>query len=182
MDRALFNQQIEHAAVTVPGSTLDVPGSVLQVIRVRMQDTQYAIELKYVECVLPLMELQPVPGGAYYLAGLMDYHGKSVAVVDLGMWLGLNYNEAYHLDTPVIVCGGGGAQLALIVSEVLLVEMTQPSAIHLQALFNEGSTPFKASLKLSSGIVLLLDMPRILNINFTTADSLSSLVPCSFER
>lgn len=179
MDRALFNQQIEHAAVSE--STRDVSGSVLQAIRVRTQDTQYAIELKYVECVLPLMELQPVPGSAYYLAGLMDYHGTSVAVVDLGMWLGLNNSEAYHLDTPVIICGGGGSQLAFIVSEVLRVEKIQSSAIHLQELFSEGSTPFKASLKLSSGIALLLDMPRILNINFTTADSLSSLVPCSSE-
>lgn len=182
MDRTLFDQQIEHAAVTVPESTPDVSGSVLQVMHVLVQNTQYAIELKYVECVLPLMELQPVPGSAYYLAGLMDYHGKSVAVVDLGMWLGLNNNEAYHLDTPVIICGGGGAQLALIVSEVLRVETIQPSAIHLQALFNEGSAPFQASLKLSSGIALLLNMLRILNINFTTADSLSSLVPCSSER
>lgn len=178
----MFDQQIEQAVAAVPESTLDVSGSVLRMIRVRIQDTQYAIELKYVECVLPLMELQPVPGGAYYLVGLMDYHGKSVAVIDLGMWLGLNNSEAYHLNTPVIICGGGGAQIAFIASEVLQVETIQPGAIHLQALFSEGNTPFKASLKLSSGIVLLLNMPRILNINFTTADSWSSLVLHSSEN
>lgn len=179
----MFNQQIEHATAVASENSPDVLGSAaLRVIRVRMQDTQYAIELKYVECVLPLMELQPVPGGAYYLAGLMDYHGESVAVVDLGMWLGLDNSETYHLSTPVIICGGEGVHIAFIASEVLQVETIQASAIHLQELFNEGSTPFKASLKLSSGIVLLLNMPRILNINFTTADSLSSLVPRSSEN
>ena len=45
MDRALFKQQIEHAAATVSGSTLDVSGLVLQVIRILMQDAHMRLNL-----------------------------------------------------------------------------------------------------------------------------------------
>ncbi len=92
-------------------------------------------------------------------AGLVDYHSESVAVIDLSMWLGLNNSEAYHLNTPIVICSGRGVQIAFIASEVLQVETIQPSAIHLQELFNEGTHLLRLSLKLSSGIVLLLNMP-----------------------
>ncbi len=174
------NQSIEHAAAAVSESDRDIPDAILQVIRIRAQDTHYAIALRHVECVLPLMELQPVPGGANYLAGLMNYHGKSLAVVDLGMWLGLKSPAMYHLNTPLVVCGDRCAQIALVVDEVMQIERVQPSAIHMQGLFKEGGAPFEASLSLNAGIALLLDMPRILNINFTRTDSVSSQVAHAF--
>lgn len=174
------NQSMEHAAAAVPGSDRNVPDAMLKVIRVRVQDTHYAIALKYVECVLPLMELQPVPGGADYLVGLMNYHGNSLVVVDLGMWLGLQSPEMYHLNTPLVICGDRSAQIAMVVNEVMQVEGVQPSAIHMQGLFKEGDAPFEASLSLDSGMALLLDMPRILNINFTRADSVFSQAAHAF--
>lgn len=149
----------------------------LQIVCVHTQDAQYAIELKYVECILPLMALQPVPGGAHFLAGLLDYYGKSLAVIDLGIWLGLDHPEPYHLDTSVVVCGTDRhAQLGLIVSEVNQVEPVRPDAIHMQGLFGKSEAPFTASLKLDSGITLLLDLPRILNINFTAANALPTVL------
>lgn len=170
------NQPIEHATAAVSEGGRNTPDAMLQIIRVRVQDTHYAIALKYVECVLPLMELQPVPGGADYLVGLMNYHGNSLVVVDLSMWLGLQSPAMYHLNTPLVVCGDSCAQIALVVDEVMQVEGVQPSAIHMRDLFKEGNAPFEASLSLDSGITLLLDMPRILNINFTRADSFFSQV------
>lgn len=164
------DQSIEHAAVVSEGDR-STPGAMLQIIRVRVQDTHYAIALKYVECVLPLMELQPVPGGADYLVGLMNYHGNSLVVVDLSMWLGLQSPTKYHLNTPLVICGDRCPHIALVVDEVMQVEGVQSSAVHMQDLFKEGNAPFGASLSLDSGMVLLLDMPRILNINFTRADS-----------
>lgn len=63
-------QQTEHVAATASENASDVPDSMRRVIRVRTEDTQYAIEPKDVECVSPLMELQSVSSGAYYLAGV----------------------------------------------------------------------------------------------------------------
>ncbi|UJP06379.1 MAG: chemotaxis protein CheW [Nitrosomonas sp.] len=142
-----------------------------QVLCLRTQDARYAIDLRYVECILPLMELHPVPGGAIFLAGLLDYYGKSLATIDLGIWLGLNNPEHYHLDTPIVVCGDGEARLAIIANEIMQIETVTSDAVHMQDMFREGRALFAASLKLNTGIVLLLDMPRILEVNFLLSDS-----------
>ncbi len=145
--------------------------SVQQVLKVRTQDKFYAIDLNYVTCVLPLMELQYIPGGAPFLVGLMDYHGKSIAVIDLGLWLGSNTAENYHLDTPIIVCNYGQAQIAFIVDEVMQVEMVKPGTIHMQDSFEDSHSPFKASLNSSSGMMLILDIEQILGFNFNATNA-----------
>lgn len=163
--------QENSVVATMQKNAADESDSGRRVICIRAQDSCYAIGLEYVECVLPLMELQPVPGGAYYLAGLMDFRGKGLAVVDLALWLGLSHAQPYDLDTPVIVCGNGVPQMAFIVNEIVRIETVKPEAVHMQGLFKAGAAPFEASLKLDSGIALLLDMPRILNVNFTAVNS-----------
>lgn len=152
----------EHAAEPSPGR---------RVICVRAQDSYYAMDLDYVECVLPLMELQPIPGGADYLAGMMNFRGKGLAVVDLGLWLGLDHPQRYNLDTPVIVCGSGSAQMAFVANEVLRIEPVNPDDMHRLGFFKQGAVPFEASLKLSFGVALLLDMQRILGVDFADADA-----------
>ena len=58
-----------------------------QILPIRLQKNQYAIDLISVECVLPLTTLQPIANSADYLMGLMDYRGKSIPVIDLSLWL-----------------------------------------------------------------------------------------------
>lgn len=159
----------EHSITATITEHTAVPNPERRVICVRAQDSYYAMDLDYVECVLPLMELHPIPGGAGYLAGMMNFRGKGLAVVDLGLWLGLNHPQRYDLDTPVIVCGSGNAQMAFIANEVLRIEPVKPDDMHRLGFFKEGAVPFEASLKLSFGVALLLDMRRILDVNFAAA-------------
>ena len=141
--------------------------SVQQVLPIRVQGKLYAIDLSFVECVLPLMELHHVSGRMPYITGLMDYRGNNLVVIDLGIWLGLDGIESYYnLDTPIIVCGNGQTQVAFVANEVMQVEMVKPESVQLSNSFEESDSPFKASLNLSSGTVLLLDMKRFFNINF----------------
>ncbi len=140
--------------------------SVQQVLPMRVQGKLYAIDLSFVECVLPLMELQHVSGRMPYITGLMDYRGNNLAVIDLGVWLGLDATESYYnLDTPIIVCGNGQTQVAFVVNEVMQVEMVKPETVQTNSI-EESDSPFKASLNLSSGAALLLDMKRLLRVNF----------------
>ena len=62
------------------------PVSHQQVLRVRIKDVLCAIDLRWVERVVPMVALQAVPGAPNYLIGFMDYHGSSILVVDLGLW------------------------------------------------------------------------------------------------
>lgn len=142
-----------------------------QILRFNTHGTQYAIDLNFVECVVPIMELQYVPGSPHYLAGLMNYHGKTLPVLDLGLWLGHDAMGSFNLDTPIIICGDTQHRIAFIVESVLSIEPVKPGAIQMQNAFAVNQSPFKASLNLTTGLVLLLDVGHMLRINFTISMS-----------
>jgi len=144
-------------------------GLIQRILRFNTHGTQYALDLNFVECVVPVMELQYVPGGPHYLAGLMNYHGKSLPVVDPGLWLGLDAVENFNLNTPIIICSDRQHQIAFVVASVMAIEAVKPEAIQMQNAFSVNHSPFKASLNLDAGMVLLLDVEYILRTNFTTS-------------
>lgn len=63
---------------------------------------RYGLRLRDVVRVLPLVELKLLPLAPSAVAGLMDYHGSSVPVIDLCRISGLASGEDYF-DTRIIV-------------------------------------------------------------------------------
>ena len=154
------------------------PVSNRQILPIYLQKYQYAIDLMFVECVLPLTALQPVANGADYLIGLMDYRGKSIPVIDLSLWLGMLPTKPYNLDTPVIICKSGQKRTAFVVSDVMQVEVIDPDSIKTQNTFEKNSAHFEATVNLKSHKVLLFDMQHVLSINFIVKDSNIPAVTC----
>lgn len=142
-----------------------------QILPVFIHGDQYAIDLIFVESVLPLMSLQQAPNNIHYLAGLMDYRGKNIPVVDLGMWLGIKPTGPYNLDTPVVVCRNGQKKAAFIVSDVMQVEVVEARSIMTQNTFEENDVPIETTMNLNTHQVPLFDMKRILAMNFAIVDS-----------
>ena len=147
-----------------------------QILPIRLQKNQYAIDLISVECVLPLTTLQPIANNADYLMGLMDYRGKSIPVIDLSLWLGMKPTEPYNLDTPIIICKNGQKQTAFVVSDVLQVEVIDPDSIKTKNTFEENNAHFEATVNLKSHKVLLIDMKHVLSVNFISNDSNTPIV------
>ena len=63
---------------------------------------RYGLRLRDVVRVLPLLELKHLPLAPDSVAGLMDFHGRSVPVIDLCRAAGLP-SGADHFDTRIIV-------------------------------------------------------------------------------
>ncbi len=63
---------------------------------------RYGLRLRDVVRVLPLLELKHLPLAPDAVAGLMDFHGQSVPVIDLCRSSGLP-SGADHFDTRIIV-------------------------------------------------------------------------------
>jgi chemotaxis-related protein WspB len=63
---------------------------------------RYGLRLRDVVRVLPLLELKHLPLAPDPVAGLMDFHGASVPVIDLCRASGLPTGED-HFDTRIIV-------------------------------------------------------------------------------
>ncbi len=156
---------------TTPRNTHKLSTPARQILPIRLQKNQYAIDLIFIECVLPLTALQPIANSVDCLMGLIDYRGKSIPVIDLGLWLGMKPTEPYNLDTPIIVCKNGQKQTAFVVSDVLQVDMIDPNSIKTKNTFEEGNSHFEATVNLKSHKVLLFDMKHVLSVNFITDDS-----------
>ncbi len=142
-----------------------------QVLHVKVQNAPCVISLSLVERVISLVALQPTPGAPTYLVGLMDYHGKSVPVVDLSLWFGQEDNTPYTLDTPIVICSDGQHYVGFIVDQVLHVETVLDATLQMVSVFEDASLPFLAVLQLESGLSLLLDMPGMLTLNFSSSSS-----------
>ncbi|OEZ57517.1 chemotaxis protein CheW [Duganella sp. HH105] len=63
---------------------------------------RYGLRLRDVVRVLPLLELKHLPLAPDAVAGLMDFHGQSVPVIDLCRISGLP-SGVDHFDTRIIV-------------------------------------------------------------------------------
>jgi chemotaxis-related protein WspB len=63
---------------------------------------RYGLRLRDVVRVLPLLELKHLPQAPDSVAGLMDFHGRPVPVIDLCRASGLPTGED-HFDTRIIV-------------------------------------------------------------------------------
>ena len=142
-----------------------------QVLRVSLQETQFVIDLALVERVISIVALQQLPGAPSYFVGLMDYHGDSIPVVDLGLWLGSDADEPYNLETPIVLCGDGKNRIGFIVDKVLQVETIGANTPQMIRAFKDASSPFLAALSSDTGLSLLLDMKRILTFNFASANA-----------
>lgn len=143
---------------------------VCQTLVIQVQHMHCCIPLGFVERALPLVDLHPLPGGPAYLAGFMNMGGASLPVLDLGIRLGLPEAEAYTLDTPIVVCNDGEHKAGLLVSNILGVQTVAQEDIQLRPAFEHSAPPFLATLNISQGLALMLDVSRVIDIDFSLAE------------
>lgn len=127
---------------------------------------RFCLRLGDVERLLPLMQIQPVPDGPDYLAGIMNLAGEAVPVIDLARRLGLG-KHTYHLDNPVLLARSGGRLAGLIVDDVAGLKRVPREAVRGEALFRDGLPPVLGAVVMADGSALLLDTLRLLDIDLT---------------
>ena len=114
------------------------------------------IDLAHVERTISLVALQMMPGSADYVAGIMNYAGSSLPVIDLAIRLGLP-SSAYTLDTPIMVCVHDDRRIAVIVEDVAGIGTLHTQDMQLTREFSRYGAAFRASAHTDLGLALLLD-------------------------
>jgi len=130
--------------------------SVFQVLLVRVGGMLACMDLHSVERTFSLVALQVVPGGAPYVAGIMNLAGKSVPVIDLAIRMGLP-SLSYGLDTPIVVCVHGDHRVGVIVTDIIGIHDLHEHDQQLSREFGQHDEAFRASVHTSMGLALLLD-------------------------
>ncbi len=144
------------------GSGTKEPSERRQLLHFMVRETQCCLRLEDVERVLPLMALEKLPAGQEDLVGLLNWHGRTVPVADLGILLGLAGARPYDLGTPVLLCGDDDQTVGFVVADVIGVEPIEEKELQLGPALAVSSLPLVAVVQTSRGVSALLDLRGLL--------------------
>jgi len=130
-----------------------------------IKNVRAGIELSHINKVILLPELEPVPGGPVYLAGLLNLAGKSITVIDLAMCLGMERSHRYTLETPIIICTDEQSYLGIIVDKILGLEAIDPMEIQMKDKLDQPDSPFMGVATIANNLTLLINIKNILERN-----------------
>ena len=140
---------------------------------------RYGLSTGRLTRVLPLMELKQLPGAPGYVAGLMNFHGAPVPVIDLCALSGGDMC-APHFDTRILLVDYRANEvrhrLGLIVERVTGVAKIDTAAFT-DTDVAMGNAPFLGKVAAEDGSLLqLVDIEHLL-----TADARAILFPAGGE-
>lgn len=127
----------------------------------------YALSASRVEAVLPCAAWKEVPGAPPAIAGILNYQGKPIVVVDCGMLLA---REATPLlaSTRIALCrvhgiGAGSRLLGLLGGEMTQIQQIPPEAFRAPGAGSPEMRCVGSVAERESGWVQALDPERILD-------------------
>ncbi|NNM59106.1 MAG: chemotaxis protein CheW [Legionellales bacterium] len=139
----------------------------IKMLHFQLKNTHVCVDIRYVDKIISLLQLEPVPNSPPYLAGLMSLEEKIIPVIDLAMRLGMHREQPYTIDIPILLCTYEAQQAGLIIDKVMGLVTINKQNIQMHEEFNSVETPFIGSVTLHDDLSLLLNMNHIfpLNIN-----------------
>lgn len=143
-----------------------------QVLLLKAGNMMFCMDLVNVERAISLVAMQTVPGCAPYVAGIMNYAGSSLPVIDLAIRLGLQ-SSAYTLDTPIMICSHEHQRMGVIVQDIAGIQTLREQDKQLTRELAGIDAAIRASVHTGSGLALLLDAAWLLQSELYP--SLSSL-------
>lgn len=147
-----------------------------QYLQFRAEEISCCIPIQQVNKIFSLMALTTIPKTPHYLAGVFNYHGSIVPVIDLSLRLGQTPTATYSCNTIVLLCNTleNGAFLGLIVSSIGSVSEINHNQLHLTPQFPGKSSPFSGVYQQQQQqICFLLNTEALLNSSLTQLYTLS---------
>ncbi len=138
------------------------------VISFRLHERTYALPLTSVVQVVPMVQITQLPRVHPAVAGIINYRGAAVPIVNLRRYLQLP-EQAPGLHTPILLITIEGRVIGLIVDEVIDVmhfaadDIAQLSDIMPEGL---GEAPILRGLAhTETGAMLMLDVGKLFSAN-----------------
>jgi purine-binding chemotaxis protein CheW len=144
--------------------TTTTHGETLQLVTFKLTGQKYAVDILKVQEINNMKEITTIPNAPHYLEGAINLRGKVIPVLNLRKKFGFE-DKATDETCKIVIMDVRGVIMGLIVdsvSDVLripqdLVEPPPPVSSNI-------STEFIAGIaKLQEGLVILLDMDRLLD-------------------
>lgn len=137
----------------------------IQVLQFVIENAHICIDLRFVNKILPLMQLERVPNCPNYFAGLMNLEGKTIPVIDLAIRLGMQRINKYSLDMPILLCTYENHQAGMLVDNITNLSLIQENTIQMHEEFDTTDSPFLGSVSINENLSLLLNLSHIFPIS-----------------
>ena len=139
---------------------------------------RYGLQLAGIARVLPLLALKQLPLAPAYVAGIMDYHGQPVPVLDLNLLAGVTGSGDFY-DSRILVvdypiADGASHALGLLARHVRGIQDVPPATLADSGLASAGA-PFLGQVASDAdGMLQLVELGGLL-----TADVRALLFPAA---
>lgn len=134
-----------------------------QVLYVAAHNHTFCIDVCFVEKIIQLPELEMLPGAPDEVAGLLNYKGKVIAVYDMAMLMGIDRNEAYSLNTMVVICAHDGKAIGLIVDSIKGQDVVKLGEAENNARIEGHGAYLESAVTLNNVIVMVPAIKKIIN-------------------
>lgn len=124
----------------------------------------YALRLAMVERVIPMVEVSPLPNAPAITLGVINYHGKIVAVVDIGRRLSRSTRE-YGPADQLVVARTARRMLLFPVDEVLGVREVAVDCVIPPNTVLPGIGHVEGIVALSDGVLFIHDLETFLSLD-----------------
>lgn len=138
----------------------------MQFLIFHLGQDRYGLSTRHVVRVLPLMAFKHIPHAPPHVAGLMNYHGTPVPVIDLGV-LTRQVACPAQFDTRIVLTefaadDGATHLLGLLVERVSHLDHIDPAAFSASGVSNVGA-PYLGQVVATDGALLqLIELEHVL--------------------
>jgi purine-binding chemotaxis protein CheW len=139
------------------------------------------VELQQVEKIVLLPGLTVVPEAPDYLAGILNYHGSHIPVIDLAIRLGQQIDTPYTVDTITVLvnCPDRSISIGLIVHSTGQVQDILRSDLQLSQQCSDKSLPFTALVNHENDVFFLLNTQILVS---SSLYSLNAVTPADLNK
>lgn len=122
----------------------------------------YAIQLAAVQRVIHAVSVRPLPKSPQIISGIINVHGKIIAVFDFRQILGLKQKKL-DVNDRLIIADTGSRIIAIPVETVAGITEISPEDISDPDKILHYGEQLKGLIKLEGGIVLIYNIEKFIN-------------------
>lgn len=135
--------------------------SSLQLVAFLIDGTRYAVPLTAAERVFGMVAVYPLPGAPEALLGVINVHGRPIAVVDVRRRVGLAARE-YDLAAHLLIVSTPRRRLAIATDEVLGPVEIEARVVAPPQAISPGRGSLSGVAALAQGLLFIYDLEAFL--------------------
>lgn len=146
--------------------TFAIQSGVLQLVTFKLGKEKYAVDILKVQEINNMKEITPIPNAPAYMEGAINLRGRVIPVLGLRKRFCLE-EKAIDDFTKIVVMDVQGVIMGILVDAVSEVLRVPADVVEPPPPVSTGSSTafIKGIAKLEEGLVLLLDLDRLLSVD-----------------